>query len=172
MVETNALALLPYATDLFGGMIDLLQLESVPATLPPKTTTEPSEPNPDNQERGKGFTDTKAEGGGEGDDQGEMTEPQSRPPPPTMDTHPTVANSKFPPLRRAALHFLTLLIRECTTHVYGTGSTGMLIPDAYLMRARTTLGYIVVTDEDAIVRVMAREAREGLGRLSNALAGL
>jgi len=171
MVETNALALFPYAADLFGGMIDLLQLESVPATSPPKATTEPSEPNPDDQERREDLTDTKAEGGCVWDGQGGMTKPPSQPPPPTMDTHPTAANSKFPPLRRAALHFLTLLIRECTTRVYGTGFTGMLIPDAYLIRARTTLGYIAVTDEDAVVRVMAREAREGLGQLSNALAG-
>jgi len=172
MVETNALALFPYTADMFGGMIDLLQLESVPATPPPKATTEPSEPNPDDRERGKGFRNTKVEGGCGGDEQGGMTESASQPPPPTMDTHPAVVNSKFPPLRRAALHFLALLIRECTRRVYGTGFTGMLIPDAYVTRARTTLGYVAVTDEDAIVRVMAREAREGLGQLSNALVGL
>ena len=170
-VETNALALFPYATDLFGGMIDLLQLESVPATSPPKTTTKPSEPSQDDQERGNGPGNTK-EGGWERDEQGGVTEPPSQPPPPTMDTHPAVANSKFPPLRRAALHFLALLIRECTTRVYDTGFAGMLIPDAYLVRARTTLGYVAVTDGDAVVRVMAREAREGLEQLSNALVGL
>lgn len=171
MVETNALALFPYAADLFGGMLDLLQLESVPATSPPKTT-EPSEPNTDDRERGKGLRNTKVEGGREGDGEGEITEPTPQPPPPTMDTHPAAADSKFPPLRRAALRFLALLTRECTTHVYSTGFTGMLIPDTYLMRARTTLGYVAVTDVDAVVRIMAREAKEGLGQLSNALMGL
>ena len=172
MVETNALALFPHAADLFGGMIDLLQLESVPATSPPMTTTEPSEQNTDDRESGKGLRSTKVEGGREGDEQGRVAELTSQPPPPTMDTHPTVANSKFPPLRRAALHFLTLLIRECATRVYDAGFTGTLIPDAYLTRASTTLGYVAVTDEDAVVRVMAGEAREGLGQLSNALVGL
>jgi len=45
MVEANALALFPYAADLFGGMVDLLQLESVQATSPSKTATKPSEPD-------------------------------------------------------------------------------------------------------------------------------
>ena len=172
MVETNALALFPYAADLFGGMVDLLQLESVPATSPPpKKTTEPSVPNPDEQESGKGPRKTKVEDNYE-DEQDEAAEPTSQSPPLTMDTQPTVANAKFPPLRRAALHFLALLIRECTTRVYDMGFTGMMIPDAYLTRARTTLGYVAVTDEDAVVRVMAREVREGLGQLSSALLGL
>jgi hypothetical protein len=48
----------------------------------------------------------------------------------------------------------------------------MLIPDAYLGRARTTLGYVSSTDEDTVVRVMAREAGEELAQLSNALVGL
>jgi hypothetical protein len=52
------------------------------------------------------------------------------------------------------------------------GSTGILVPGAYLTRARATLGYVASTDEDAVVRIMAREAGEGLGQLSNALVGL
>lgn len=167
------LALLPYATDLFGGMIDLLQLESVSATFPPpKRPGEKSELNPDDRENGKGSRSTKVDDDYERVEQDEGSEPTSQPPPPTMDTHPTAANSKFPPLRRAALHLLALLIRECTSRVHDMGFTGILIPDVYITRARTTLGYVASTDEDIVVRVMAREAREGLGRLSNALVGL
>lgn len=173
MAETNGLALFPYAADLFGGMVDLLQLESVPATFPPpKQPTEPSGINLGGRESGKGSRKAEAEDDREGDEQDEETSPISQPQPPTMDSHPTVANSKFPPLRRAALHFLALLIRACTSRVYDIGSTGMLIPIAYITRARTTLGYVGSTDEDAVVRVMAREAREGLGQLSSALLGL
>jgi hypothetical protein len=173
MAETNALALFPYTADLFGGMVDLLQLETVPTTsIPPKRPTELSEPNLDDQEDGKGFRKPKVKSNHEGDDEDEETGSISQLPPPTMDTHPTVANSKFPPLRRAALHFLALLIRACISRVYDMGFTGMLLPETYLARARTTLGYIASTDEDAVVRVMAREAREGLGQLSNALVGL
>ena len=169
MAETNALSLFPYAVDLFGGMVDLLQLESVAAAAsPPK---QPGEPNPGDRE-GKGSRKTKAEDNREADEEDEETEPTSQLPPLAMDTHPTVANSKFPPLRRAALHFLALLIRACISRVYDMGSTGMLVPGAYLTRARATLGYVASTDEDAIVRIMAREAGEGLGQLSNALVGL
>jgi hypothetical protein len=173
IAETNVLALFPYSADLFGGMVDLLQLESVPATsVPPKRPTEPSEPEPDDQENGKGYRKPKVEGIHEGAVQDEKTRPTPQPPPPTMDTNPTTANSKFPPLRRAALHFLTLLIRACLSRVYDIGPTGMLISGAHTVRARTTLEYVANTDEDAVVRVMAREAKEGLGQLSNALVGL
>jgi hypothetical protein len=169
MAETNALSLFPYAIDLFGGMIDLLQLEGVPATAsPPK---QPGEPNPGDWE-GKGSRKTKAEDNREADEEDEESEPTSQLPPPTMDTQPTVANSKFPPLRRAALHFLALLIRACISRVYGMGSMGILVPGAYLTRASATLGYVASTDEDAVVRIMAREAGEGLEQLSNALVGL
>jgi len=173
MAETNALALFPYTVDLFGGMVDLLQLESVPATSPlPKKPTEPSEANPDDRKSGKGPRKAKVEDNHEGGVREEETGPTSQPLPPTMDTHPTLANSKFPPLRRAALHFVTLLIRACLSRVYDMGPTGLLIPDVYITSARTTLGYIASTDEDAVVRIMAREAKEGLGQLSNSLAGL
>lgn len=172
MAETNALALFPYMADLFGGMVDLLQLESVPTTcIPTKKSAEPPEPKSDDNETGDDHKRAGVRDIHQGDEGGKGVE-LSQPTPPTMDTHPTVANSKFPPLRRAALHFLTLLIRACISRVYDTGSTGMLIPNVYLARPRTTLGYVASTDEDAVVRVMAREAKEGLGQLSDALIGL
>jgi len=173
IAETNALALFPYTVDLFGGMVDLLQLESVPAAPPPpKKSTEPLEQNPDDQESGRGSRKAKAEDNHEGGGWDEETGPTSPQLPPTMDSHPTLANSKFPPFRRAALHFVTLLIRACISRVYDMGPAGLLIPDAYITRARTTLGYVASTDEDAVVRIMAREAKEGLGQLSNSLVGL
>ncbi|KAF9649373.1 hypothetical protein BDM02DRAFT_1873427 [Thelephora ganbajun] len=173
MAGTNALALFPYATDLFGGMVDLLQLESVPVTSsPPKQPSKPPELNPDGKENGKDSRKTKVEDSHEGNEQDEVTGSISQPSLLTMDSYPTLANSKSPPLRRAALHFLALLVRACISRVYDMGITGMLIPDAYMARARTTLSYVASTDEDAVVKVMAREVREGLGQLSNALLGL
>ena len=56
--------------------------------------------------------------------------------------------------------------------VYDMGSAGMLIPNVYITRERATLGYVASTDEDALVRVMAREARERLEQPSGALLGL
>ena len=170
MAETNALALFPYAADLFGGMLDLLQLESVPATsVPPKKS---SKLETDDQGSGEGHRKAKVGDIGEESVRDKKAEHTSRSPPPTMDTCPVVANSKFPPLRRAALHFLTLLIRACISRVYDLGPAGTLISDVHMTRARTTLGYVTSTDEDAVVRIMAREAREGLGQLSYALIGL
>ena len=150
--------------------MDLLQLESVPTTsVPPKKPAESLRLDLDGQQCGKTSRRAEVEDNHEED---EETRPTSQPPPVTMDNHPTLANSKFPPLRRAALHFLALLIRACISRVYDMGSTGMLIPNVYITRARTTLGYVASTDEDAVVRVMAREAGEGLEQLSNALLGL
>ena len=152
--------------------MDLLQLESVPATSVVPKNTESSVPESDDRESVKGCRKAKTEDIHEGNVQHGETEFTSQPPPPTMDTHPMMANSKFPPLRRAALHFLMLLIRACISRVYDMGPVGMLIPAAQTVRARTTLGYVASTDEDAVVRVMAREAKEGLEQLSSALVGL
>lgn len=153
--------------------MDLLQLESVPtAPIPPPNPTQLPEPESDHREDEKDYRKTEVEDIHERHVQGEKTRRILQTPPPTMDAHPTVANPKSPPLRRAALHFLTLLIRACISRVYDKGPAGMLIPDAQTTRARTTLGYVASTDEDAVVRVMAREAREGLGQLSSALVGL
>jgi len=86
-----------------------------------------------------------------------------------MDTHPTAANSKFPLLRRPALHFLALLVRAYTMRAYsGRGSVG----SAPVQRAKDTLGYIAVTDVDSIVRIMALEVCEAIVGLERAMVGL
>ncbi|KAI0638028.1 hypothetical protein C8Q77DRAFT_405922 [Trametes polyzona] len=151
-VKTNALAVLPYTVDFADAMIDLLQVESVPATQ--KKPAARSEPE----------SDAKAD---------EKAPQESPPPPPTMDSEPTSVNTKFPPLRRAALHFLSLLTQACTARVYETGSADqLLLPPELLKRAKTTLGYIAATDADDVVRVMARETFEGLDQLAEAIVGL
>ncbi|KII94758.1 hypothetical protein PLICRDRAFT_33568 [Plicaturopsis crispa FD-325 SS-3] len=133
-VHTNALALLPYTTELFGAMIDLLQIETVPSARDaPKQNEEEA--------------------------------------PPSMDSQPTSTNSKFPPLRRAALHFLTLLLRTCIAQAYETSAPPMF-SDGSADRAKTTLTYVAATDADDVVRVMAREAAEELEDLHRAMLGL
>ncbi|RDB22555.1 RNA polymerase II assembly factor RTP1 [Hypsizygus marmoreus] len=96
----------------------------------------------------------------------------SESPPPTMDSEPTSANPKFPPLRRAALHFLALLIRETTKQAYDSSFGRSIFSEAFLRRVKTTLSYIASTDEDAVVRVMAREAGEGLDEMRRAMMNL
>ena len=87
----------------------------------------------------------------------------------TMDSDPTSTNSKFPPFRRAALHFLSLFFRETTKQVYESGS---ILPDIFIRRAKIVLSYVASTDQDAVVRIMAREASEGLEQIKLAMIGL
>lgn len=125
-------------------MIDLLQVESVPATQRKPTRSE-AEPDVKGSDKA----------------------------PPATDAQPTSANAKFPPLRRAALHFLALLTQACTRHVFETGSADrLLLPPGLLRRAKTTLGYIAATDADDVVRVMARETVDALDQLAEAIVGL
>lgn len=91
---------------------------------------------------------------------------------PTMDSNPTSTNSKFPPFRRAAVHFLSLLFRETTKQIYESSFGGSVLPDGFIRIAKTTLSYVASTDQDTLVRVMAREAGEGLQKMQQAMIGL
>lgn len=95
-------------------------------------------------------------------------------PPLTIDSDPTSRNTKLPPLRRAALHFLTLLIRALAKLIHDDRSvkttTDFLRTTA--RKASHTLGYMSSTDEDDLVRIMAREAKESLDELQRAILGL
>ncbi|KAK0243048.1 hypothetical protein EDD85DRAFT_877845, partial [Armillaria nabsnona] len=124
---THALALASYFQDLVGGMIDLLQLESVQT---------------EEEDREKG-----------------------------MDDNPTKADSKFPPMRRAAVRFLGVLLREATKAIYNDEDVGYerrIWQADVLRRAKVTLGYLAATDGDGVVKVMAREVGEQLQQLEEA----
>lgn len=143
-VNTFPLALLPYLEDLSSAMIDLLQIESVPLTHDYKEKGKDSEFSEDNEP---------------------SDDPQ------TMDSNPSSKNPKFPPLRRAALRFLTLVIQAATGQLYDQLETDMskIFSQALFYRLRVTLGYISSSDEDNIVRLMARDATEGLKQLQQAI---
>ena len=120
----------------------------------------------------------------------------------TMDSDPTAVNAKFPPFRRAALHFLTTLLKACIRRTYadfehrggfndvnqspglrfglpGSGSgqdterqilgIGLGFPTQLIRRTKTVLGYVATTDEDDIVRVMARECVEAMEEMARAV---
>ena len=153
--KTNTLAILPYITDLVDAMVDLLQIETV-AMAPHKRSL-----------RSKEAPEEKAAT----DPEGEESEQKSVPP--TMDSQPTSTDTKFPLLRRASLHFLSLLVQARTNRIYETGDAeGLMVPPGLMRRARTTLGYVAATDTDDVVRVMAREAVEGLDQLAEAVLGV
>jgi hypothetical protein len=88
-----------------------------------------------------------------------------------LDSKPTAIDPKLPPLRRAALHFWTSLLHQLTHATYD-GTTVERLPATLLRRAKITLGYIAATDEDGIVRVMAREANEAIDQLNKATLGI
>ncbi|KAJ7180037.1 hypothetical protein C8R43DRAFT_384856 [Mycena crocata] len=95
-----------------------------------------------------------------------QTESTSTIPEESEDTNPTSLDAKLPAFRRAALHFLGLLIRETTRQLYD--SSEVELSSRLLKRIRTTLAYVSSTDGDMVVRVMAREAVEGLVELEEA----
>jgi len=70
------------------------------------------------------------------------------------------------------LHFLSLLFRETTKQIYESSFGGSILPDGFMRRAKSTLSYIASTDQDTVVRIMAREAGEGLEQIQRAMIGL
>ncbi|KAF8270653.1 hypothetical protein EI94DRAFT_1722211 [Lactarius quietus] len=100
----------------------------------------------------------------------------------SMDSEPTTAEPRFPPFRRASLHFLGVLVRAYTqrTSASSSSSTGTTphgnIPldddDFPARRATATLGYVAATDADTVVRVMAREVGEAVSALERARVGI
>lgn len=140
--------MLSYVEDLSSAMIDLLQIESVPLAHDDKLkNTTPTN-----------LTEKDSELSGN-------DEPQ------TMDSNPTSKNSKFPPLRRAAIQFLSLLIQATTRQLYDQPGTdvSVVFPRILFDRLRITLGYVSSSDADNVVRLMARDATEGLKQLQRAV---
>lgn len=78
----------------------------------------------------------------------------------TMDDDPTAANSKVSPIRRSALHFVSIMTRACLE-----SSMHQVFEPALLDRMRVTLRYVQSADSDPIVKLQAQEALEGLNAL-------
>lgn len=186
--DTSALSLGAYTADLVSAMVDLVQIESVKAKPRPRPAAAVAQPAPDSpeKERTNGEADDvtsaiksrprrierPARGTESGDGNASHptgTEKEERD---SMDSRPTAANSKYPPLRRAALHFLSLLVRALTGRAYSGDGVGGVPPGPEMKRALSVLGYVATTDEDEVVRIMAREASGHVEQLQRALLGL
>ena len=151
-VNTFPLAMLPYVEDISIAMIDLLQIESLPFAH-------------DHKPNIKATTNSKVNDS-EPLENSEPTEEIQN-----MNSNPTSKNSKIPPFRRAAIHFLSLLIQAATRQLYDQPGTDvfLIFPRILLDRLKVTLGYISSSDADNVVRLMAREATEGLKQLQQAV---
>jgi hypothetical protein len=161
IADTADLALLPYAHDLANAMLDLLQIEGAHASVEAQVQQQQQ------QQQQPPSTDVNTN----------SSSPFLPPPTPaaSMDTQPTAADTKFPPFRRASLHFLGTLVRAYTQRAYGSsdsGANGSSVDDFPMRRITTTLSYVAATDADAVVRVMAREVVDAVHTLERALVGL
>jgi hypothetical protein len=85
-------------------------------------------------------------------------------------TKESTASSTSAPLKRAALHFILLDIRARSARLTNSVDT-VSSRGSSLKRASTTLHYVASVDEDKLVRVMAREALEGLGQMEETILG-
>lgn len=137
--NTAPLALRQYSNDLWEAMVDLLQTESNGAQ---ESKSDPA--RSESSQSGRDALNTE-----------------------TLDTQPLSTNSDLAPLRRSALHLLTLMIRSSLSEVYA-GAT-LSKQDILMRRARVTLSYLSATDADGVARVMAREALDLLKDLQKAV---
>ncbi|KAF5321604.1 hypothetical protein D9619_000281 [Psilocybe cf. subviscida] len=168
-VDIYALAMLPYVVDLLRAMVDLLRTEGV--TAQPEDVRRQMAANASaNTGPSDESKDKDPDAGTNMDSEGE-DKPQA---PPSLDIDPTSKNAKFPPLRRAALHFLSMLVRSATALVYDgtTRLSGDMFPRDLVRSISVTLGYIAATDEDSVVQVMARETKKNMEELQQAVFGL
>ncbi|KAL4075900.1 hypothetical protein J3A83DRAFT_4370121 [Scleroderma citrinum] len=147
-IKTSFAALTWYTSELSSAMIDLLQVEMVSTVSTPSAHGGAKSTREETEDDGKKST-LDAD----------------------IDVTPSSVDSRLPSLRRSALHFLTLLVQTLTQTVYD-GSTVELPSAPFLRRTKTTLGYISSMDNDAITRVMAREAGEGIDQLMKAALGI
>ena len=130
-------------------MVDLLQIESISTPRPAQTqSTERSEQETEGAKPKMNKQDA-------------------------VEYSPTTTNPKVPILRRSALHFLSLLTRVLVAQVEDVSTVAVYaLPGDLMRRAKTTVGYIAATDVDLVVRVMAKEALEGLSGLAEAVLGV
>jgi hypothetical protein len=143
-VSTYVLAVIPYARDLAEAMVDLIQIEA-PRPMPTPTAK---------AARSKSADDDESE-----DEEEEEVEPDRSGP--TMDDNPTSINAKVPPIRRSALHFLSVLTRACGDN-FSVSEVNGVFDDVLLRRMQITLRYVASTDPDPVVKIQARETLEGV----------
>ncbi|KAG9038544.1 hypothetical protein FRB95_000765 [Tulasnella sp. JGI-2019a] len=170
--EVSPLAMLPWSADLCSGVTDLVQLEGVsalPADMQPRKEATSTDDKPD-------------------------TDHPVRPTPlEEMDVKPLSQDPKLAPLRRAGLHFISVLLRALVTSAQdaepaslssvpsldasnfrmgrtSTKTTATMLREEYMpavavKHMRLVLGYARATDVDDVVRVMAGEVLELLSAL-------
>ncbi|KIM46218.1 hypothetical protein M413DRAFT_426519 [Hebeloma cylindrosporum] len=148
-VNTYPLAMLPYVEDISQSLVDLLQTETAPLQHRKVQSASSEVPDTDRVRDNKQSEDTNL----------------------NLESNTLLTNPRS--LSRAALHFLSILISASTKLVYEESTINpIFFPRDMFRRLSITVGYISSTDEDDVVRVMARETRENLEQLQRAVFGL
>jgi Required for nuclear transport of RNA pol II C-terminus 2 len=153
--DTSSIAIIPWSDEMAEAAVDLIQLESVPFTSDP--------PNATGSLGGKASNDKPT------------TTATSRLA--YEDSFPALATTtKTPAFRRAALHFLALLIRTAVIRSYATDQGVPLQFESFNLalgaRMATIVQYVHATDQDGVVRAQAGECVGLLGQLRRARLGL
>lgn len=86
-----------------------------------------------------------------------------------MDSDPLQRDTKLSPLRRSAIHLLTVLVKALLDQVHERGASGVHGNSFSAQRGLTTLRYIATTDADNTVRVLAAEGADLLAQLRRAM---
>jgi hypothetical protein len=89
-----------------------------------------------------------------------------------MDLDPLQKDTKLSPLRRSAIHFLTVLVKNLLQQVYESGASSVSGNLFSAQRGLTTLRYIATTDADNTARVLAAEAADLLAQLRRAMLSI
>jgi hypothetical protein len=191
-VKTCDRVIARYTEEIAEGMVDLVLVEMTVAKPTPRPA---AKAEGQKTETGEEVSDGQSE-------PAPALRVQPERPPDTLDISPLSRSPKVPALRRAALRFLVLFLRVLTREanerntgqggswsgvqirgIYG-GETGLYnggrvqtfdegpLTPGFIKRARTVSRYVAAADEDAVVRVMAREVDEGLEGLQEALRWL
>lgn len=96
----------------------------------------------------------------------------SGPLPQISDGRPMSTNSELLPLRRAGIRFLSIIIRGTVQAMYNDSCDPSIMSPPIIDRAKTILAYLILTDDDNLIRIMAREALEMVGQMEQAQIGL
>lgn len=140
-IDTSPFAMGRYSAELSGAMLDILELEH-------SLLVESKDRRPRREET------EGVNGEEEGNDtisSNNVGRPKAQIGDLMTDEEPTANNAKLSPLRRAAIHLLSSIIR----HFLQDGSETLEFP---VRRTRVILRYLGVHDADAVVNAMASEA--------------
>jgi hypothetical protein len=146
-----------YSQEIGEGMLDLLQLETVASVEKKRGEKSAAQDNDRPEEAAPSYITLKHVV-----EAGDIE----------MDSDPLQKDAKLSPLRRSAIHLLSVLVKVLLHQVYESGASGLGGTLFSAQRGLTTLRYMATTDADNTVRVLAAECVDLLAQLRRAILGV